>query len=205
MRPAGSGDPPPDLPPVTPLVMAPLRRRPAASERLRDLIGDRAELLGFDPSLEIDGEIDDLPTDLADDLIAAIGEALSNATRHARAHTVSVLVQRRDRSVCMRVADDGVGMPADPQPGHGLSNLLWRAANHGGRCTWTPRDGGGTVVQWQIRPIRGVSAQAARGLRHPTWPKRDPTVLERLTCIPVARPKEWRRAMVGGQVPRDIR
>lgn len=131
-----------------------LRRRPAASERLRDLVGDRAELLGFDPALEIDGEIDDLPTDLADDLIAAIGEALSNATRHARAHTVSVLVQRRDRSVCMRVADDGVGMPTDPQPGHGLSNLLWRAANHGGRCTWTPRDGGGTVVQWQV-PLPG--------------------------------------------------
>jgi PAS domain S-box-containing protein len=127
-----------------------LRRRPAASERLRDLIGDRAELLGFEPGLAIEGEIDDLPTDLADDLLAAIGESLSNATRHARANSVMVHVERQPRQLCVRVSDDGVGMPTDPQPGHGLSNLLWRAANHGGRCTWRPRDGGGTVVEWQV-------------------------------------------------------
>ena len=127
-----------------------LRRRPAATERLRDLVGDRAELLGFEPSLDIEGEIDDLPVELADDLIAAIGESLSNATRHAWASTVAVHVVRRPRSVSVRVVDDGIGMPPDPQPGHGLSNLLWRAANHGGRCTWRPGDEGGTVVEWQV-------------------------------------------------------
>ena len=127
-----------------------LRRDPAPSERLGNLIDDRSELLGFRPSISVTREIDDLSSELIDDLLATLAEALSNAIRHAGASAVDVTIERQSRGLCLRVTDDGVGMPDDPTGGHGLSNILWRAANHGGRCVWSPADGGGTVMEWHV-------------------------------------------------------
>ena len=127
-----------------------LQRRPALSERVANLIADRRDALGFEPELSVTGEIDRLPTDVSDDLLATLAEALSNVGRHAAAETASVAVEHRSGSLSLVVVDDGQGMPAEPNPGHGLSNILWRAANHGGRCTWRPGDGGGTVMEWRV-------------------------------------------------------
>lgn len=127
-----------------------LQRRPALSERVANLVADRRDALGFEPELSVTGEIDRLPTDVSDDLLATLAEALSNVGRHAAAETASVAVEHRSGSLSLVVVDDGRGMPAEPNPGHGLSNILWRAANHGGRCTWRPGDGGGTVMEWRV-------------------------------------------------------
>lgn len=133
-----------------------LQRRPALSEQLANLIADRSDALGFEPKLSVTEEIDRLPADLSDDLLATLAEALSNVGRHATAGSASVTVEQRSGSLSLVVVDNGRGMPAGPNPGHGLSNILWRAANHGGRCTWRPADGGGTVMEWQVPvPIAG--------------------------------------------------
>ena len=130
-----------------------LQRRPAPTERLANLVADRREALGFEPSMSLSGDIDRLPADMTDDLLATLAEALSNVARHAAAGSVSITVERRTGSLCLLVVDDGCGMPAEPNPGHGLSNILWRAANHGGRCTWRPAEGGGTAMEWQVPVI----------------------------------------------------
>ena len=130
-----------------------LQRRPAPSERLANLVADRREALGFEPSMSLTGDIDRLPSDMTDDLLATLAEALSNVARHAAAGSVSITVERRTGSLCLLVVDDGCGMPAEPNPGHGLSNILWRAANHGGPCTWRPAEGGGTAMEWQVPVI----------------------------------------------------
>ena len=127
-----------------------LRRDPAPSERLSNLISDRTELLGFAPTLTVTGVLDDLASELVDDLLATLAEALSNAIRHAAATSVAIVIERRDDALCLRVADDGVGIPDDPPRGHGLNNMLWRAANHGGRCVWFPGDERGTVMEWRV-------------------------------------------------------
>ena len=50
------------------------------------------------------------------------------------------------------VADNGIGMPdaAATRPGFGLTNMLNRAQVLGGSCDITPRDDGGTVVEWKV-------------------------------------------------------
>ena len=131
-----------------------LRREPAPSERLTNLIHDRSQPLGFTPTMSVVGEIDDLVSELIDDLLATLAEALSNAIRHAQANAVDIVIERRDASLCLRVADDGIGMPDDTPPGNGLNNILWRAANHGGRCGWFSGETGGTVMEWHI-PLIG--------------------------------------------------
>lgn len=42
-----------------------------------------------------------------------VQEALTNVARHAQAHTVSVMIDRRDTQALVIVEDDGVGLPPD--------------------------------------------------------------------------------------------
>lgn len=47
-------------------------------------------------------------------------EAISNATRHAKARSVGVSLQRRRGVVCLQVSDDGCGFMVDKVSSHGL-------------------------------------------------------------------------------------
>jgi signal transduction histidine kinase len=70
-------------------------------------------------------------------------EALTNATKHAHASRVSLSAQRRDGSLVVCVADDGVGGAA-PGNGTGLSGLRDRAGVHGGTLRIESERGAGT-------------------------------------------------------------
>jgi signal transduction histidine kinase len=75
-------------------------------------------------------------------------EALTNAARHAHARTCRICLRVRD-GLCLEIADDGAGLPAEPRFGVGLASMRERAAELGGRCTITPRPEGGTrVAAW---------------------------------------------------------
>jgi signal transduction histidine kinase len=74
-----------------------------------------------------------------------VSEALTNATKHAAASEVSIVVQERGGLVAVEIADDGVG-GADPS-GSGLRGLTDRVAALGGRLQVdSPRDGGTRVI-----------------------------------------------------------
>ena len=77
-------------------------------------------------------------------------EALINVRKHARAANVWVTVQGGDGGLEVSVADDGVGLTAEPfesSPGHrGVVSMQDRAAVAGGRCLVESRPGGGTLV-----------------------------------------------------------
>jgi signal transduction histidine kinase len=70
-------------------------------------------------------------------------EALTNATKHAHAAQVSLSAQRRNGSLVVCVADDGVGGAA-PENGTGLSGLRDRVAAHGGTLRIESARGSGT-------------------------------------------------------------
>ncbi|HSD82182.1 MAG TPA: histidine kinase [Solirubrobacteraceae bacterium] len=72
-------------------------------------------------------------------------EALTNATKHAHASRVSLSAQRRNGSLIVRVADDGVGGAA-PEDGTGLSGLADRVGAHGGTLRIESERGDGTRV-----------------------------------------------------------
>jgi signal transduction histidine kinase len=107
--------------------------------------------LGFAPRLTLDGLVDTLvPEGVADHLLAALRESLSNVAKHAHARRVDVEVTVADGDVTVRVSDDGAGMGDDRGAGNGLRNLTDRAGALGGEFTTSPREGGGTVAVWRV-------------------------------------------------------
>ncbi|MFJ5924919.1 GAF domain-containing protein [Kitasatospora sp. NPDC092948] len=104
--------------------------------------------LGFAPRLSMEGLLDtDVPPAVADHLVAVLGEALSNAARHAKAGRVEVVLQATGSQVVLTVQDDGVGIPAQGRRS-GLRNLEERAQSLGGTFTLTAPPTGGTTLNW---------------------------------------------------------
>ena len=81
-----------------------------------------------------------------------VQEALTNVARHARAHGVSVLLERRGPNLVTVVEDDGCGFAPDavaaaPLPERlGLAGMSERAALVGGHLTIESQPGEGTTV-----------------------------------------------------------
>ncbi|MCY0928005.1 GAF domain-containing protein [Streptomyces sp. H27-H1] len=114
-------------------------------------VGEAAALLGFAPALRMEGLIDtDVPTPVADDVAAVLGEALANVARHARAARAEVAIILAEGVLAVTVSDDGVGV-ADGGRRSGLRNLAERAEARGGGLSLSARpDGGGTRLDWRI-------------------------------------------------------
>ncbi|RAG87401.1 histidine kinase [Streptacidiphilus pinicola] len=139
-----------------------LRSRNSAQEstglraRLVDVVSRFVPTLGFTPSLRLEGLLDtDVPADTADDVLAVLQEALSNASRHAGAKRIEVLARVTGGStseVLLSVADNGVGLSEGGRRS-GLVNLEERAAKHGGVLHLEPNPGGGTRLVWRV-PVR---------------------------------------------------
>ena len=112
---------------------------------------DRAAMtLKFRPSLRFEGPVrTTVGEHVAPDLLAVLGEALSNAGRHARASTVEVVVCTDGADVVLTVRDDGRGLPAEMTES-GLDNMRERARRHGGRCDVTSSPGAGTTITWRV-------------------------------------------------------
>ncbi len=108
-----------------------------------------ASTLTFRPTLEFVGPVRSaISATVAPDVLAVLGEALSNAARHARASTASVTLAVGD-AVTLTVADDGVGLP-DEVVESGLSNMRQRAEKLGGHCRVDGEPGKGTTVVWSV-------------------------------------------------------
>jgi PAS domain S-box-containing protein len=75
-------------------------------------------------------------------------EALNNVARHARAHSVGVVLERRGRTLSLVVEDDGVGFDASTIANTmiGLVGMRERATVVGGTFDIEPTAGGGTTV-----------------------------------------------------------
>jgi signal transduction histidine kinase len=112
-----------------------------------------AGVLGFEPTGFVDGPIDTgVGEELSADLLATLGEALTNVARHARAGQVDVELIAEVDTVVLRVRDDGVGPPeGDPGTGNGLKNMAARAERHGGTMTFTAGRSEGAVLEWRAR------------------------------------------------------
>jgi len=117
--------------------------------RIVEVADEMTGLLGFAPTLRLDGPLDSgVPADAAEHLLGALREALSNAARHAAASTVEVEVRATD-ALSLTVTDNGTGI----KPGgrrSGLVNLERRAAQCGGWLRIDDAAGGGTRLQWQV-------------------------------------------------------
>ncbi|GLZ43121.1 GAF domain-containing sensor histidine kinase [Actinokineospora sp. NBRC 105648] len=119
------------------------------AESARAEVATARELLGFQPTFEIIGDLTDLPVAVADHLRAALREALSNVVRHAGAGRVAVRLRRDPDRVRLTVADDGCGIPQGVTQ-RGLKNLRERAEHSGGHCEVKSSPRSGTTVSWEV-------------------------------------------------------
>ncbi|MFI1358757.1 GAF domain-containing protein [Streptomyces sp. NPDC020898] len=130
--------------------------------RVSEAVRSSATSFGFPPALRIEGLVEtDVPGDIADHVVAVLGEALSNAARHSGAQAVDVRLQCARGELTLTVTDDGCGVPGDVGRS-GLKNIEERAVVLGGTLALGPRqDGGGTRLVWRV-PVR-ADGDAAGG------------------------------------------
>ncbi|MCW2797955.1 GAF domain-containing protein [Nocardioides sp.] len=113
------------------------------------MVDRAAGTMKFRPSLTFEGPIRTrISSAVAPDLLAVLGEALSNASRHANASSVEVLLTAGD-DIRLVVVDDGAGLPATVNES-GLHNMRQRAEQLGGRCLVTSGPSEGTRVEWTV-------------------------------------------------------
>lgn len=128
--------------------------RGALGQELADVVAQASRVLGFTPTLRMDGPVDSvLGDELRVEMIASMREALGNVARHAAAARVDVTIVVSGDQVVMQVTDDGVGPPADVERstvGNGLANLAARAGVFGGSCRLTRHADGGALLTWAV-------------------------------------------------------
>lgn len=105
--------------------------------------------LGFRPDLRFEGPVRTMVgADVAPDLLAVLGEALSNVARHAGATSSQVVLAVGER-IGLSVTDDGCG-PSEGAVESGLANLRHRAQARGGTFEFGPGPAGGTRLVWSV-------------------------------------------------------
>ena len=126
------------------------------------LVEEMTDMLGFDPSLRLGvGLGAQIGPEVAEEVLATLREALSNAARHADASQVDVTVEVDPGGMlAVRVTDNGTGIPAEGRRS-GLRNLERRAEKLGGELRIGPADPGAASA--------GNQAGMARALRLITW------------------------------------
>ncbi|MEU8551595.1 GAF domain-containing protein [Streptomyces roseoverticillatus] len=122
---------------------------PSLRRGMAEAVQAATRTLGFAPALRIEGPADtDVPAELAEQILAVVAEALSNAARHAAARRVEVMLTVAERAT-LTVTDDGVGVGSAPRRG-GLANMRSRAELHDGRLAVETPEGGGTRIVWSV-------------------------------------------------------
>jgi signal transduction histidine kinase len=110
---------------------------------------------GLDTSVEISGQIPDLPEGLQLTVYRLVQEALTNTLKHAGADARAVVRLRfLPGELSLEVDDDGAGRDgtassgaASPGPGGGLLGMRERARAYGGDVLAGPREPHG----WRVR------------------------------------------------------
>jgi signal transduction histidine kinase len=108
-----------------------------------------ATTLKFRPTLRFVGPVRTrIRAEVVPDVLAVLGEALSNAARHAESTAVDVVLGVGD-DIRLLVRDNGRGVPEGALES-GLSNMRQRADRLGGRCVIESSPGQGTTVEWSV-------------------------------------------------------
>ncbi|WTF48986.1 GAF domain-containing protein [Streptomyces sp. NBC_01604] len=123
---------------------------PGLRARAVRVAGEAALVLGFAPSVRIEGLLDThVSKEIADQVVAVLSEALTNIARHARASRADVVLETDGREVRVTVSDNGVGIPADGRRS-GLRNMAERAEQLSGALELSSPAGGGTTLVWRV-------------------------------------------------------
>jgi two-component system, NarL family, sensor histidine kinase DevS len=132
--------------------LGPAGRHGNLGQDLADVMAQSSRVLGFTPSLRLEGPVDSVITDdIRTEMIASMREALGNVARHAEASSVSVVVGIDENRIAMTVTDNGIGPPENGGAGgHGLDNMRQRAGSLGGTCELAAGPQAGAQLRWTV-------------------------------------------------------
>jgi PAS domain S-box-containing protein len=123
----------------------------ALQQRL-DSVEQRASV---ETRLLTEGDVDQIPHAVEEQLFHIALQALNNALWHAGATAVTVRIQTQESRGVLSVEDNGIGFdPAAPSAGMGLGTMRERAAVIGGEMsiTSTPQQGTKVEITFAIQP-----------------------------------------------------
>lgn len=116
---------------------------------LVDVVRRAADRLGFEPSVRMDGNLENLSLTTVESLVPVLTEILSNVARHAQATSVDIHLDIGVDQISLTVSDNGIGINGAKPRGNGMTNLIERARKHGGDATFSANSTGiGTLVSW---------------------------------------------------------
>ncbi len=103
---------------------------------------------GIPATVDIDGDLENLPEDLRTCVYRVVQESLTNCARHAKAKNVRVTVHGSKGSLAITVQDDGVGFDAasSHSQGLGLIGMGERVRELGGSVTVSSALNRGTLL-----------------------------------------------------------
>src|SRR6516165_8459757 len=123
--------------------------RPGVRSRILGVVAEMTDSLGYPPGLRMAGQLDTrVPGPIAEQLLAALREALANAAKPAQASRVDVTVEAGP-DLLLTVRDNGVGLGRSTRRS-GLANLAERAAELGGTMRAASAEAGGTELEWRV-------------------------------------------------------
>jgi signal transduction histidine kinase len=112
---------------------------------------------GFQARTGIEVKVDSsysgrLPDETETHLFRIAQEAMTNIARHAEAKHVEVQLKSEPRAICLRIADDGKGLPssAGPRTGMGMIGMRARARSAGGDVSVRSKPGEGVVIEVRV-------------------------------------------------------
>ena len=119
---------------------------------------------GLQGSGQIPEQEPSFDSDAAIAIFRVCQEALTNILKHAAARKARLIVEIRDQSFFMRIADDGIGIPRErlqAVASHGLASMRHRITALDGILQLTSPPSGGTTVTAVI-PLSRVLSETGR-------------------------------------------
>lgn len=117
---------------------------------------ERVRGAGVQASVDVHGEVDDLPSGLQLTIYRVVQEALTNAVKHAGPCRAGVVLRREPRQVVVTITNDAGPVTAPWPPGehagggHGLLGMHERARLYGATLRAQPQPGGGFTVELTV-------------------------------------------------------
>lgn len=105
--------------------------------------------------LQVLGNIDQLPEDLAIDVYRIVQECLTNATRHASANQIDIFIEASSQQLTIQIKDNGVGFNQHAtHKGLGIAGMRERVETHLGSFHLNSKTGHGCQLSIVI-PMAG--------------------------------------------------
>mgnify|MGYP002147633781 CR=1 FL=1 len=124
---------------------------------LADLINEcHRRYSDLDVSMDYDTNLETLSHEVAIHVYRIVQECLTNVVRHANASEVTIIVSKRNNTVWVTVADNGVGGKASQQ-GFGVLAMRERAESLGGQFSFESEKGLGVTVVVQLPYSEDIS------------------------------------------------